>query len=242
MTTRHRSRPALHAARPRPRPPGAAGAHRRIAARRAGSARRGACRAAAGDRATTSPWCTARGTSNALQRTPWRRRTTRSTPIRRSRRARSTPPAWRSAVSWRCSTRSWPAALRNGFALVRPPGHHAERDRAMGFCLFNNVAIGAAHLRARHCLERVLIVDWDVHHGNGTQHSFARDPGVLYVSTHRYPVLSRHRRARRDRRGGRAGLHGQPAVSGRLRRCRVPRGVSHASSSRSRSSTRRNWC
>ena len=77
--------------------------------------------------------------------------------------------------------------LRTGFALIRPPGHHAERDRAMGFCLFNNVAIGAAYLRARHGLERVLIVDWDVHHGNGTQHLFARDPGVLYVSTHRYP-------------------------------------------------------
>jgi acetoin utilization deacetylase AcuC-like enzyme len=77
--------------------------------------------------------------------------------------------------------------VRNGFALVRPPGHHAERDRAMGFCLFNNVAIGAAHLRARHGLERVLIVDWDVHHGNGTQHSFARDPSVLYISTHRHP-------------------------------------------------------
>ena len=77
--------------------------------------------------------------------------------------------------------------VRNGFAAVRPPGHHAERDRAMGFCLFNNVAIGAAHLRARHGLERVLIVDWDVHHGNGTQHVFARDPGALYVSLHRYP-------------------------------------------------------
>jgi acetoin utilization deacetylase AcuC-like enzyme len=75
----------------------------------------------------------------------------------------------------------------NGFALIRPPGHHAERDRAMGFCLFNNIAIGAAHLRARHGLERVLIVDWDVHHGNGTQHVFARDPSVLYISTHRYP-------------------------------------------------------
>jgi len=77
--------------------------------------------------------------------------------------------------------------LRNGFALVRPPGHHAEPERAMGFCLFNNVAIGAAYLRARYHLERILVVDWDVHHGNGTQHAFARDPGVLYVSTHRYP-------------------------------------------------------
>lgn len=77
--------------------------------------------------------------------------------------------------------------LRNGFALVRPPGHHAERQRAMGFCLFNNVAIGAAYARARYGLERVLIMDWDVHHGNGTQHAFSRDPGVLYMSTHRYP-------------------------------------------------------
>jgi acetoin utilization deacetylase AcuC-like enzyme len=77
--------------------------------------------------------------------------------------------------------------LKRGFAFVRPPGHHAERERAMGFCLFNNVAIGAAYLRARHGLERVLIVDWDVHHGNGTQRMFEGDPGVLYASTHRYP-------------------------------------------------------
>ena len=75
----------------------------------------------------------------------------------------------------------------NGFAFVRPPGHHAEANRAMGFCLFNNVAIGARHLRARHGLGRILIVDWDVHHGNGTQRSFYDDPDVLYVSTHQYP-------------------------------------------------------
>jgi len=77
--------------------------------------------------------------------------------------------------------------VRNGFAFVRPPGHHAETNRAMGFCLFNNVAIGAAYLRKRYGLERILIMDWDVHHGNGTQHAFERDPGVLYMSTHRYP-------------------------------------------------------
>ncbi len=76
--------------------------------------------------------------------------------------------------------------LQNGFALVRPPGHHAERDRAMGFCLFNNVAIGALYAIKQFSLDRVLIVDWDVHHGNGTQNSFYEDPQVLYVSTHRY--------------------------------------------------------
>jgi len=76
--------------------------------------------------------------------------------------------------------------LNNGFALVRPPGHHAERDRAMGFCLFNNVAIGAQYAIQTFSLDRVLIVDWDVHHGNGTQNSFYEDPRVLYISTHRF--------------------------------------------------------
>jgi acetoin utilization deacetylase AcuC-like enzyme len=71
-------------------------------------------------------------------------------------------------------------------AMVRPPGHHAERDRAMGFCLYNNVAVGAAHARSRGA-SRVAIVDFDVHHGNGTQHAFEADPDVLYVSTHQYP-------------------------------------------------------
>jgi acetoin utilization deacetylase AcuC-like enzyme len=77
--------------------------------------------------------------------------------------------------------------VHNGFAFVRPPGHHAERQRAMGFCLFNNIAVGAQYLRQRYGIERVLIVDWDLHHGNGTQHMFENDPGVLYVSTHQYP-------------------------------------------------------
>ena len=79
------------------------------------------------------------------------------------------------------------AEFRNGFALVRPPGHHALRDRAMGFCLFNTVAIGAHHLKRRYGAKRIMIMDWDVHHGNGTQDAFYRDRSVLYVSTHQYP-------------------------------------------------------
>jgi len=77
--------------------------------------------------------------------------------------------------------------IDNGFCLVRPPGHHAEPDRAMGFCLFNNIAV-AAKWAIRHLkLERILIVDWDLHHGNGTQKSFYRTDKVLYCSTHQYP-------------------------------------------------------
>ena len=74
-----------------------------------------------------------------------------------------------------------------GFAIVRPPGHHAEHARAMGFCLFNNVAIATRVLQEEEGLERILVVDWDVHHGNGTQHSFEEDPSVLFVSTHQFP-------------------------------------------------------
>jgi acetoin utilization deacetylase AcuC-like enzyme len=75
----------------------------------------------------------------------------------------------------------------NGFAAVRPPGHHAERNRSMGFCLFNNVAIAARHLQQKHKVGKVLILDWDVHHGNGTQHSFEQDPTVFYCSLHQHP-------------------------------------------------------
>lgn len=73
------------------------------------------------------------------------------------------------------------------FCAVRPPGHHAEAGRAMGFCLVNNVAIAARYVQKKHDLTRVLIVDWDVHHGNGTQHSFEDDPSVLFFSTHQFP-------------------------------------------------------
>lgn len=103
-----------------------------------------------------------------------------------------------------CS-QSWPAAklaagaviqaveevhkgnLKNAFCAIRPPGHHAERDKAMGFCLVNNVAVAAAHLTEAFNYNRILIVDWDAHHGNGTQHIFYADPKVLYYSSHQYP-------------------------------------------------------
>jgi acetoin utilization deacetylase AcuC-like enzyme len=76
----------------------------------------------------------------------------------------------------------------NAFVAMRPPGHHAERTRAMGFCFFNNAAIAARHARDRYGAERVAIFDWDVHHGNGTQDIFWRDAGVLYCSTHEMPL------------------------------------------------------
>ncbi|HSK41801.1 MAG TPA: histone deacetylase family protein [Arenibaculum sp.] len=77
---------------------------------------------------------------------------------------------------------------RNAFCAVRPPGHHAERAEAMGFCLFNNIAVGTAHARAAHGLRRVAIVDFDVHHGNGTQDIFDAEAGVFFASTHQSPL------------------------------------------------------
>ncbi len=103
-----------------------------------------------------------------------------------------TPHSWESAMAavevvlhaadWLMGGRD-----RRAFAAVRPPGHHAERDLAMGFCYFNNVAVAAQHLRDRHGIERLAIFDFDVHHGNGTQHLFEERSDVLFASTHQYP-------------------------------------------------------
>lgn len=77
--------------------------------------------------------------------------------------------------------------IENGFAFVRPPGHHAEKNRAMGFCLFNNIAIGAAYALKKYNLNRIMILDFDLHHGNGTQQAFYESKKVFYISTHQYP-------------------------------------------------------
>lgn len=90
-----------------------------------------------------------------------------------------------SAAELACRVAS--GVTRTGLAAVRPPGHHAESGRAMGFCLLNNVAIAARAVQASTGVEKLLLLDWDVHHGNGTQHSFEDDPSVLYASTHQFP-------------------------------------------------------
>ena len=108
---------------------------------------------------------------------------------------------------------------RNAFCAVRPPGHHAERDEAMGFCLFNNVAVAAAALRAVHGIARVAILDWDVHHGNGTQHTFERDPSVFYASLHQWPLYPGT---------GAAGERGLGPGEGTTRNCPQPAGAGDA--------------
>jgi acetoin utilization deacetylase AcuC-like enzyme len=81
-----------------------------------------------------------------------------------------------------------PGSADSLFALIRPPGHHATPDRAMGFCLFNNAAVAARYAADRYGLERVAVLDWDVHHGNGTQDALWRDPGALFISLHQWPL------------------------------------------------------
>ena len=97
--------------------------------------------------------------------------------------------------------------VAGAFCAVRPPGHHAGRDRAMGFCLFNNVAIAARHVLATAGMNRVLIVDWDVHHGNGTQNIFYRDPRVMYLSLHQWPLYPGTGRAEEIGEGKGTGLN-----------------------------------
>ena len=93
--------------------------------------------------------------------------------------------------------------VANAFCAVRPPGHHAERNQAMGFCFFNNVAIGVRYAQERHGLSRIAVIDWDVHHGNGTEHAFAEDASVFYVSLHQFPLYPGS--GRRSDRGRGAG-------------------------------------
>lgn len=106
-------------------------------------------------------------------------------------------------------------AVRNAFAPVRPPGHHAEPSHGMGFCIYNNVAVAARHAQACHGLERVLIVDWDVHHGNGTAAIFRSDPSVLLFNTHQWPLYPGT---------GRASDKGEGAGAGFTINCPLPAG------------------
>lgn len=107
-----------------------------------------------------------------------------------------------------CAVRAVESVLRarhtNAFCLMRPPGHHATHNRSMGFCLFNNIALAARHAIEHFHLQRILIVDWDVHHGNGTQAIFYEDPRVMFFSSHRHPFYPGT--GRKDETGSGRGL------------------------------------
>lgn len=110
-------------------------------------------------------------------------------------------------------------SLQNAFCAVRPPGHHAELDHAMGFCLYNNIAIAAKYIQIKYHLERVFIIDWDVHHGNGTQNAFYRDPSVFYFSSHQFPCYPGT---------GRAYERGEGEGEGTTLNCPLPSGSGNA--------------
>jgi acetoin utilization deacetylase AcuC-like enzyme len=109
--------------------------------------------------------------------------------------------------------------VKNAFCVVRPPGHHASAATGMGFCLFNNVAVAARYARHKHGAERVVIVDWDVHHGNGTQDIFYQDGKVLFFSTHQSPWYPGT---------GARNETGEGAAEGKIINCPFPAGSGHA--------------
>jgi acetoin utilization deacetylase AcuC-like enzyme len=136
----------------------------------------------------------------------------------------ATPHSWRAArlaagAAVEAVDRVLTGELDNAFCCLRPPGHHALAASAMGFCLLNQVAIAARHAQAQHGLKRVFILDWDVHHGNGTQAIFERDPDVYYASLHEAPLFPGT--GRREERGIGAGL-------GTLLNCPQPGGSGHS--------------
>jgi acetoin utilization deacetylase AcuC-like enzyme len=117
------------------------------------------------------------------------------------------------------------AETKTAFCAVRPPGHHAEPSRGMGFCFFNNIAIGARHARVAHGLKRGGLVDFDVHHGNGTQAAFWEDPGVFFASTHQYPLYPGTGSADERGAGNIVNVPLRPGTNGAEFRSRVERDI-----------------